>query len=139
MVFSRNSMEFSCVFGVGFAIDLVSKNRDDFHGFSQTAWKNVRAPKPCQSVESSMTSRQNRLPQFSRNTKIRKKRQKPEQKSIQKMDSKKSEKHAKIMQKSDATPGSLQKPVSDQFWKHFGRVPGGKIHPKRKKGCPKRM
>ena len=62
-------MEFSCVLGVGFSIDFVSKNRSDFHGFSQTAWKNVLVSKPCQSVESSMMSRQNRFPQFSRNTK----------------------------------------------------------------------
>ena len=69
--------------------------------------------------------------------KIRKKRQKPEQKSIQKINRKKNEKHAKIMQKSDATPGSLQNPVSDQFWDHFGRVPGGKIHPGSQKRVPK--
>jgi hypothetical protein len=71
--------------------------------------------------------------------KIRKKRQKPEQKSIQKINRKKSEKHAKIMQKSDATPGSLQNPVSDQFWDHFGRVPGAKSTQNRTKGFPKRM
>ena len=41
------------------------------------------------------------------------------------------------MQKSDATPGSLQNPVSDQFWDHFGRVPGGKIHPESQKRVPK--
>ena len=69
--------------------------------------------------------------------KIRKKHQKPEQKNIKKTNRKKSEKHAKIMQKSDATPGSLQNPVSDQFWDHFGRVPGGKIHPKSQKRVPK--
>ena len=69
MFFWRNSMEFSCVFGVGFSIDFVSKNRSDFHGFSQTAWKNVLVSKPCQSVGSSMTSCQNGLPHFSRNAK----------------------------------------------------------------------
>ena len=41
------------------------------------------------------------------------------------------------MQRSDATPGSLQNPVSEQFWDHFGRVPGGKIHPKSQKWVPK--
>ena len=45
-VFFKKSMEFSCVFGVGFAIDFVSKNRRDFRGFSQTAWKNVLVSKP---------------------------------------------------------------------------------------------
>ena len=70
---------------------------------------------------------------------IRKKRQKPEQKSIQKINRKKSEKHAEIMQKTAATPGSLQNPLSDQFWDHFGRVPGGKSTQNRKKGFPKRM
>jgi hypothetical protein len=69
MFFSRKSMEFSCVFGIGFSIDFVSKNRSDFGGFSQTAWKNVLVSKPCQSVESSMTSRRNGLPQFSTNSK----------------------------------------------------------------------
>ena len=43
------------------------------------------------------------------------------------------------MQKSDATPGSLQNPVSDQFWDHFGRVPAPKSTKNRKKGFPKRM
>ena len=41
------------------------------------------------------------------------------------------------MQQSDATPGSLQNPVSEQFGDHFGRVPGGKIHPKSQKRVPK--
>ena len=41
------------------------------------------------------------------------------------------------MQKSDATPGSLQNPVSDQFWDHFGRGLGRKIHPKLQKRVPK--
>ena len=93
-------MEFSCVFGVRFSIDFVSENRSDFHGFSQTAWKNVLVSKPCQSVESSMTSRQNGLRSFQEMQKIRKKRQKSLQKSIPKINRKKNEKHAKIMQKS---------------------------------------
>ena len=71
--------------------------------------------------------------------KIRKKRQKPEQKNIQKINSKKSEKHAEIMQKSAATPGSLENPLSDHFWLHFGRVPAPKSTQNRKKACPKRM
>ena len=66
-------MVFSSVFGIEFAIDFVSENCSEFHGFSQTAWKNVLVSKPCQSVESSMTSRQNGLPQFSRNAKNLKK------------------------------------------------------------------
>ena len=43
------------------------------------------------------------------------------------------------MQKSAATPGSLQNLVSDQFWDHFGRLPGAKSGQNRKKGLPKRM
>ena len=75
---------------------------------------------------------------FQEMQKIWKKRQKSLQKSMQKINRKKSEKHAKIMQKSDATPGSLQNPLSDQFWDHFGRLPGAKSAQIRKKGVPKR-
>ena len=71
--------------------------------------------------------------------KIREKRQKPEQKNIQKTNRKKNEKHAKIMQKSDATPGSLQNPVSDQVWTILGGVREVKSAQNRKKGFPKRM
>ena len=43
------------------------------------------------------------------------------------------------MQKIDATPGSLQNPVSEQFWDHFGRLPGAKSAQNRTKAFPKRM
>ena len=69
MFSGRKSMEFSGDLSIGFSIDFVSKNRSDSRGFSQTAGKNILVSQPCQSVESSMRSRQNGLPQFSRNAK----------------------------------------------------------------------
>ena len=41
------------------------------------------------------------------------------------------------MQKSAETQGSVPNPVSEQFWDHFGKVPGGKIHQKSQKWAPK--
>ena len=41
------------------------------------------------------------------------------------------------MQKSDATPGSLQIPVSDQFWDHLGGFREVKSTQNRKKRVPK--